>query len=189
MRRSGGPAALLLPLAWIVSAHAAGPAKIVTYPVEGASGIELYRSIGANGPKGVIAETRYKLSWKRLFDEEGGDCRLVRFEPALSISVVLPKPKKPLADPLRQRWETFIAGVRKHEDVHVEMIGRMVEATRKAAAGAEVKNDRTCAKVKKLVSRIISEHVEGYKAASGEFDRREMSDGGNVHQLVLALVN
>lgn len=160
-----------------------------TYAISGSSGIELYESIGSKGPKDAIAETRYTLTWRRLFDEEGGDCRLVRFRPELAIVVVLPKPSAPLSPTLQRKWERFIAGIRKHEDVHVRMIREMIPATEAAVAGAKVENDKTCAKVKKEVSSRIDAAIANYKARSRDFDRQELSDGGNVHRLILALVN
>lgn len=160
-----------------------------TFPVSGSTGFELYESIGRNGPKGAIAETRYSLTWLRLFDEVDGDCRLIRFRPRLTITKVLPKPKGKLPDALQRKWDVFIEGVSRHEDVHVRMIREMVAATQASTAGAFVADDPTCTKVKKEVSRRIDEAIAGYKASSRAFDKEELSDGGNVHRLILALVN
>lgn len=183
-------------IAWAVAAlfatignAAADGARHKTYAISGSSGIELYESIGRNGPKGSIAETRFNLKWLRLFDEEGGDCRLVRFRPQLTITLVLPKPSGKLPSWLQRKWDPFIAGVIKHEEEHVRMIKAMVAATEASVAGAKVIDDPNCAKVKKEVSRRIDEAIAGYKAMSREFDRVELSDGGNVHRLILALVN
>lgn len=162
---------------------------IKTYPISGSTGFELYESIGRNGPKGAVAETRYTLTWQRLFDEEGGDCRLVRLRPRLTITKVVPKPRGSLPPALQRKWDVFIDGVHRHEDQHVRMLREMVAATQAAAAGAVVENDPTCAKVKKKVTRHIDDGVASYKANSRAFDREELSDGGNVHRLILGLVN
>ena len=182
-------AALIVVSAFASAAMADDAVGTKTYPVSGSSGFELYEAIGRNGPKGAIAETRYSLTWQRLFDEVNGDCKLVRFRPKLAMTIVLPKPQGKLPSALQRKWEVFIAGVRKHEEEHVRMIRAMVAATEEGAKGAEVKDDRSCAKVKKEVSRRIDEAIAGYKAQSRDFDRKELSDGGNVHQLILTLVN
>jgi predicted secreted Zn-dependent protease len=166
-----------------------GSVKEKTYSVSGKTGYELYTSIGARGPQGAIAQTSYSLKWKRLFDEEGGDCRLVSAKPELVIIYTFPKPSGKLPDQLEKLWKTFIAGVREHEKVHGKMIREMVSQTQERIAGAKVANDRTCAKVKREVSRMIDEARQDYKQRSADFDRVELSDGGNVHSLILALVN
>lgn len=165
------------------------PVSEQPYSISGISGIELYRSIGEKGPPGAIAETRYKLTWKRLFDEEGGSCSLVRFRPEITISIVLPKPDGKLTPEMQVRWERFIKGIRLHEMEHVRMIRSMVSETTGAVQGARVQNDKTCAKVKKEVSRRIDSALATYKAQSREFDRSELTEGGNVHRLILDLVN
>lgn len=176
-------------MAVFATGASAQEAREKPYAISGSSGIALYESIGSNGPKGAIAETRFDLTWQRLFDEEGGSCSLVRFRPKLAITIVLPKPSGRLSPALRRKWDVFIAGVRKHEQQHVRMIKEMVPQTEAAVAGAKVDNDRNCAKVKREVSRRIDEAIAGYKARSRDFDRLELSEGGNVHRLILALVN
>ncbi len=165
------------------------PVSEQTYAISGTTGIELYRSIGENGPTGAIAETRFKLTWKRLFDEEGGACSLIRFRPEITITIHLPKPSQKLDPYMQAKWDRFISGIRTHEMQHVRMIREMVPATEASVKGARVENDKTCAKVKKEVSRRIDLMLAGYKAKSRDFDREELTNGGNVHSLILALVN
>lgn len=170
-----------------VNAEAAD--KSVAYAIDGTTPIALYQSIGLHGPNGSIAQTDYSLTWKRLFDERGGDCYLVSATPVLSIKHTYPKPRKALTGDTARRWKTFIDGVRKHEEEHAVMIRAMVARTQAAIDGAVVRDDKTCAKVKAEVSRRIDAVLADHKAATRAFDRDELSEGGTVHQLVLALVN
>lgn len=187
----GATVALVLATLTYAGAEPQGVTKEKTYPISGATGIELYTSIGehAAGNGGHIAETSFALTWSRLFDEEGGDCRLVRMRPKLTITYVYPKPTGKLSSDLSRRWDRFAAGLRKHEEVHGRMIRELVTKTETAVAGAIVSDDKNCAKVKREVSRRIDEQAAAHKARSREFDRVELSDGGNVHRLILALVN
>lgn len=175
------------------SGQAAEQVKETFYPISGQTGIELYTSIGENGPnnsgQGAIAHTLYKLKWARLFDERGGDCYLVSARPDLSITYVYPKPKEKLTPDMSRRWSKFIEGIRTHEQQHAVMIREMVKRTQTAIAGAVVTDDPTCSKVKREVSRRIDEATAGHKARSRLFDRVELSEGGPVHRLILALVN
>jgi len=160
-----------------------------TYAVKGDTAYDIYVSIGENGPSGAIAHTDYSLTWKRLFDEEGGDCRLVSARPLFTTTYILPKAPGKLKPPLDRLWRDFIAGVRKHEHQHGQMLQEMVKTTQQRIANARVENDKTCAKVKRVVSDIIEQERQTYKARSRDFDRAELAEGGNLHRLILAFVN
>lgn len=160
-----------------------------TYAIKGDTAYDLYVSIGENGPRGAIAHTDYSLTWKRLFDEEGGACRLVSARPIFTTTYILPKPSGKLKPPLDRLWKDFIAGIRVHERQHGHMLQNMVRTTQQRIAGANVLNDKTCAKVKRVVSDIIEEERLAYKQRSSEFDRAELTEGGNLHRLILSFVN
>lgn len=160
-----------------------------TYAVRGDTAYDLYVSIGENGPKGAIAHTDYSLTWKRLFDEEAGDCRLVSARPIFTTTYILPQASGKLKPPLAKLWQDFIAGVRKHERQHGQMLQEMVKTTQRRIANARVENDKTCAKVKRVVSDIIDQERQTYKSRSRDFDHAELAEGGNLHQLILTFVN
>jgi predicted secreted Zn-dependent protease len=179
----------------LVATHAAAQAgEAITvrekyFAVSGSTGLELYTSIGHSGPKNAIAHTSHTLKWSKRFDEEGGGCRLVGVRPVVTITYTLPKPAGKLSAATRKRWDVFIAGVRKHEEEHGRMIRQMVAATVASLGDVHVADDPTCSKVKRETNRRIAEAASAHKERSREFDRIEQSDGGNVHRLVLALVN
>jgi predicted secreted Zn-dependent protease len=169
--------------------------QIRTYAVTGTSGIELYSSIGENGPKvgqhvRAIAHTDFKLTWKRDYvPQADGSCVLVSARPNLAITYVLPKPVSPLPPELQKKWATFIEGVRKHERVHGEMIRTMVAEIEKVSVGLSAPNDPKCTKIRADLTSKLGEISRARQQRSQDFDKVELSEGGNVHRLILDLVN
>ena len=101
----------------------------------------------------------------------------------------MPKPSAKLAEPLRSNWERFITGIRKHEETHGSFIRDLVKSIETATVGMTVADDPKCVKIKAELKRRLIELFEAYKQKNHDFEREEMSEGGNVHQLILALVN
>ncbi|MDS1134660.1 DUF922 domain-containing Zn-dependent protease [Nitratireductor indicus] len=167
--------------------------RVETYTITGQSGIELYRSIGERGPKigmgRVIAYTDFKLTWRRDYQPRRGNCTLASAKPNLVITYRLPKPSQTLPPQTRQSWETFIAGVTAHERVHGEFIVEMVRKIEAVSVGLSAENDPKCQKVRQKLQEHLGALSQEQRRRGREFDREEMSDGGNVHRLVLALVN
>lgn len=168
--------------------------KIVTYPITGATGMQLYLSIGDKGPVvggGVrtIAHTTFKLLWSRDYQRRGTACVLASARPSLTITYTLPKPDGRLAPALKARWDTFMAGIRKHEAVHGVHIREMTREIERFSLGLEVQNDPDCKKIRADVLAKVKSLEAGRIAQDAEFDRVEMSDGGNVQRLILALVD
>lgn len=184
--------AALLPAA----AHAGWkPAeKVEHYRVSGRTGIELYRSIGENGPNvgvgRVIAYTDFKLLWSRDYrPQPDGSCTLVSARPSLTITYRLPRAGGDMPAATKRLWETFVAGVTAHEKVHGEMIVDLVKAIEAVSVGLTAPDDRNCQKVRAALQSRLGPLSEEQRRKSREFDRVEMGDGGNVHKLILALVN
>lgn len=167
--------------------------RIEPYAIHGKSGIELYRSIGEHGPRAgsgrAIATTTFKLTWSRNYVNENGGCRLASAKPHLTIITRLPNPAD-LLPPLTQKlWDTFIAGIRAHEKVHGDIITDMVRKIQAASLGLSMPDDPKCRKVHAELTKRLSALSQEQRRKSREFDRVEMGQGGNVHQLILALVN
>ena len=190
-------ALLALTSALLVSSPAAGAWKaterVETYTVTGSSGIELYRSIGERGPKvglgRTIAVTRFKLTWKRDYQVRDGACVLATAVPTLTITYHLPKAKSGLPEPTRTNWQTFIAGVEAHERVHGQQIKDMVGKIEAYTVGLTVPDDPQCKKIRQQMQVELKALSDAQRAASRDFDQVELNEGGNVHQLVLMLVN
>jgi predicted secreted Zn-dependent protease len=168
--------------------------KVETYAVTGSTGPELYASIGARGPllrggKRAIAYTDFELTWSRRYVPGDDACTLVSAIPKLTITYRLPKPAGQLPAPVRRLWDNFYAGIRDHERVHGEMIRTLVADIEAATVGMSVAADPKCVKIRAELKNRLSRLFETYKRRTSDFDLVEMSDGGNVQQLVLGLVN
>jgi predicted secreted Zn-dependent protease len=167
--------------------------KIETYRVEGATGLELYRSIGERGPKAgptrAIAYTTFDLKWSRDYREEGGGCRLAAVKPWLTIIYRWPQAPSDLPPDTAARWQRFIEGIRAHERVHGDIIIDMVKKIEAFSTGLSAENDPGCRQVRATLQKRLGELSNEQRQKSRDFDRDELSDGGNVHRLVLDLVN
>ncbi|SOC35821.1 predicted secreted Zn-dependent protease [Rhizobium subbaraonis] len=166
--------------------------QVKTYAVSGATGMELYRSIGEHGPKvGVgraIAFTDFKLTWSRKYEPREGGCVLSSARPKLIITYMLPKPTPRPKGALGERWDTFLAGVRAHEKIHGDIIEDMVRQIEAYSVGLTVADDPDCRKIRKVLTQRLGELSQAQRQRSRDFDRAELSNGGNIHQLILDLV-
>jgi len=183
--------------ALIAMAPSAAQAEVIeqvkTYAISGTSAPELYASIGERGPKAgigrAIAHTNFKLTWQRNYVPQGDSCTLVSAKPKLIITYTLPKPTGRLPDGLRQRWDVFYEGVRRHELVHGQMIKDMLATIERTTIGLSVAGDPGCKKIRQEIIKPLSEASLAQRRQSSDFDRVELNDGGNVHRLILAFVN
>jgi predicted secreted Zn-dependent protease len=168
--------------------------RVEPYEISGRTGPDLYASIGERGPKAgigrAIAVTNFKLTWQRDYQPQpDGACTLVSARPKLIISYHLPKPSEKLPEPVARNWKVFAEGVRKHEAVHGEMIIAMVKEIEAFAVGLSVPDDPNCKKIRTRMTERLSQISQAQRQKSRDFDRVEMSEGGNIHQLILAFVN
>lgn len=167
--------------------------KVETYAISGRSGSELYASIGERGPKlGItraIAHTTFKLTWSRKYEPRGNACVLAQAKPKLIIIYTLPKPSGELPAAVRRSWETFIGGVAAHERVHGEFIEVMVREIEAQSVGLTVEGDPGCKKIRTELTGRLAALSQAQRQKSRDFDRVEMSSGGNIHGLILALLN
>jgi len=167
--------------------------RIETYEIAGTTGIELYRSIGERGPKigfvRAIAYTTFDLKWARDYrPQPDGACRLVSARPRLVVITRLPRPAARLSGEIGRKWETFLSGIRTHEDYHAETIVDMVKAIEAYSVGLTVAADPKCRKIREVLTRRLAELSQEQRARGRAFDEVEMGAGGNVHRLVLALI-
>lgn len=169
--------------------------QVKTYPVTGQSGLELYRSVGENGPvisgdRRTIAHTTFKLTWGRDYREQAdGSCVIARNVPKLIITYTLPKPRGGLPSSVATSWKRFYDGLLEHEKVHGQHIIEMVQAIEAVSVGLSAPNDPGCHKVRAALQTHLKRLSDEQRARGRAFDRVEMGDGGAVHSLVLALVN
>jgi predicted secreted Zn-dependent protease len=167
--------------------------KVETYAISGQSGADLYRSIGEHGPLlgtvRVIAHTSFKLTWVRDYQQRGGACVLVSALPKLVITTTVPKPSQPLPAAAKKSWAVFIAGVKAHEKIHGDMIEAMARKIEAVTVGLSVADDPACSKIRTEMTGRLAGLSQAQRQASRDFDRVELGAGGNLQQLILALVN
>jgi len=169
--------------------------QVKTYKVAGTTGIELYEAIGAKGPllggsSRAIAYTTFDLKWRRDYRPQAdGSCKLVSAIPFLTIIYTWPEPAQKLPEPTARLWKTFIDGIKVHEKIHGEMIRDMVQQILDTTVGLTVPADPGCQQIRQEIQTPLGAASEQQRARSREFDRVEMGGGGNVHRLVLGLVN
>lgn len=163
------------------------------YAISGATAPALYESIGARGPKAAlgraIAFTDFRLTWTRDYQRRGDACVLASARPKLVITYRLPKPAKKLSGDLARRWSAFIAGIRAHEKVHGAEIAELTRAIEAATVGLTIPDDPGCRRIKDEMTKRLAALSAEQRRKSRDFDRAEMSEGGNVHRLILAFVN
>lgn len=187
--------ALLAALLLAPVAHAEGSfsEKVATYAIEGSTGVELYMSIGERGPKvgptRAIAHTTFDLKWSRKYEPRGKACVLASAKPWLTITYTVPKPATKLSAAVQARWDRFAAGVLAHEKVHGDSITAMVRTIEGFSVGFTVEDDPDCRKIRTELTKRLAAASEAQRKEGRDFDREEFKEGGNMHRLILALVN
>lgn len=171
------------------------PVEVIkTYAITGASGAELYDSIGERGPllgpkMRAIAHTDFKLTWTRKYEPQpDGACTITVNIPKVIITYTLPKPTGQLPAQARRSWQKFIAGVEAHERVHGGYIKDMVKEIEAMSVGFSVPDDPKCSKIRVELTKRLGEISKKERQRNVDFDKVEFSDGGNLQQLVLKLV-
>lgn len=188
------PVLILAPSTAIAHAEWQAVEVVKTYAIKGKTGPELYFSIGERGPllggkARVIAHTNFTLTWSRKYEPKDGACTLVSAVPKLTITYTLPKPAEKLPAAIARNWEAFITGIRAHEKVHGDLIRQMVKEIEVATIGMSVPSDPKCVKIRTELKTRLTKIYETYKQRNRDFEQKEMSNGGNVQRLILALAN
>jgi predicted secreted Zn-dependent protease len=186
--------ALLAPAPAMASAEWKPTEEVRPYAISGSTGAELYRSIGERGPEiggqsRVIAHTTFKLTWTRKYERQGNACVLTTARPKLTIIYTLPKPSAKLSPSVQASWNVFIEAIRKHERVHGDTIIGMVHEIETLSLGFSAPDDPACRKIRVSLTERLGEISGRQRQRGRDFDKVEMSDGGNVQALILTLVN
>ncbi|MET3790733.1 DUF922 domain-containing Zn-dependent protease [Aquamicrobium terrae] len=167
--------------------------RVQAYSISGKTPIELYRSIGEEGPKSgvgrAIAHTTFKLTWRRDYRPQGTSCTLVSAIPRLVITYTLPKPSQALPSETKKRWDVFIDGIKRHEEVHGVHMKEMVAEIEANTIGVTAENDPGCKKIRQDIQAPLAAASQRQRQRSRDFDRVEMAEGANMHRLILGLVN
>ena len=109
--------------------------------------------------------------------------------PRLVITYTLPKAPAGLAADVDASWKTFIAGVEAHERVHGDYIEELTRQIEAVTVGLSVADDPGCRKIRRELTNRLAPLAAMHRERNSSYDRAELSQGGNVHQLILNLVN
>ncbi|MEM1375894.1 MAG: DUF922 domain-containing protein [Pseudomonadota bacterium] len=189
-------AAFLVFASLVAPAHAWEPKeRVEAYAIAGTTPRALYRSIGERGPKTsvgnrAIAVTEWKLLWRRDYQKRGDGCELASALPFLTITYKLPRPAEKLSGQTARRWKTFANGIRVHEEGHGVLLQAMTDTIIRETVGLKtLVDDGNCNALRAQVLDRVKVAFDDYRRNSADFDRIEMAPGGNVHKLVLGLLN
>lgn len=163
-----------------------------TYAIAGNTGMTLLQSMNKRGPKHgflsrAIAQTQYQIKWDVKTQARNGTCFLTRATPRMDMTYTYPQPSEKLPPDLRRRWNTFMAGVRKHEQQHGRYAIQMVNVAERSIRGVKTPNDPNCRKTGAYIKKRVAEIYEEYEAKQIVFDHREHRDHGNIHRMVTKL--
>lgn len=164
-----------------------------SYAIAGSSGTALLDAMDRRGPKHgfltrAIAQTRYAISWRIEWAETSRACRVKRLDGELAITYTYPRVAGRLQRGLDRRWAKFLAGVRKHEEMHGRLARQMAKAAEKSVARLTVANDPGCRRARLAAKRRMSAVYADYEARQLSFDTREHRAGGPVEDLIEALI-
>lgn len=169
---------------------------VKTYAISGTTGLELYASIGERGPvvgsmgTRTIAHTTFDLKWSRKYEPQAdGSCMLASAKPFHDHHLHAAEAVVQALGRHARALQSFIDGLTRHEKVHGDHMKGMLDRILATTVGQSVPNDPKCRKIRQHLQTPLSEASLEQRRRSAEFDRVEMNDGGNVHRLILALVN
>jgi predicted secreted Zn-dependent protease len=168
--------------------------KTTTFPISGVSGETILNELERKGPKHgfmsrAIAQTRYTMNSDALaWRHDNGVCVVTKPSVRLDITYIYPKVSGSMSGAMRARWQRFMAGVTKHEEVHGRLARQMAHAADKAISGLRVKDGKGCTRLHTEMKRVVNLVVADYEARQRRFDAVEHKSGGNIEGLIRKLV-
>ena len=163
-----------------------------SYAIAGTTGAALLDAMDRKGPKHgfltrAIAQTRYSVSWTIEWGETSSACRVKTADGELAITYTFPRAEGPLSPDMKRRWDKFLVGVRKHEEMHGALARQMVKAAERSVARLTIRNDPGCRKSRTEVKRRMAAVYADYEARQIRFDQKEHREGGRVEGLIAGL--
>ena len=146
-----------------------------TYSVPGTTTAEVRAYMNANGPLAVDDNRRYdgvtnwSLRWSFRFRENRG-CTILNATIEISIATTLPELATPEALPADslERWRSYIAALRGHEQGHVER--ELGGARELKAAFEQAPVAPTCGELGQALNALGQAQVEKIMAADARYD-------------------
>ena len=112
------------------------------YDIRGATAQELrqqlnrLRPLHRDGKKRYDANTKWHVTWRYTYRDEGGRCRIDRVTTSADVVFTLPRWNSPeSASPdLRARWDRYVFALQDHENGHRDSVSAAREVEREIAA-------------------------------------------------------
>ncbi|MDD9909613.1 MAG: DUF922 domain-containing protein [Ahrensia sp.] len=164
------------------------------YSVSGATGKQLFRSIGRRGPQRghAIATTRTDMRVRNLRTKiRGRKCVVVSADLIVNLTYTLPRLRnsRRVSKNLRKVWNAFAARVNRHEQRHgaisKKYAKRMYRELRRMKGNAR----RNCADFGDRASKRIAKLQRQAQREHARFDRREASPRAKVRRLQVSLLS
>jgi predicted secreted Zn-dependent protease len=176
------------------SAEASVEVKVKTssYRISGQNGAALLQAMTLNGPgRGptahFIAQTTYKVRLNFDWQKTAGSCQFTNVSAVLTIAYAYPKVSSPMSADFRDRWNRFLSGVRKHEEMHGRIAQEMAAAAQRQLIGLAMSRDPSCQKTRAEGKRRVASVFAAYEARQAKFDQVEHASGGKVESLMTLL--
>jgi predicted secreted Zn-dependent protease len=127
--------------------------------------------IAANDARHYDSVTNWSLSWSMRYNRSGDGCALASARIDLAVTEVLPELTQPdgLDPDVAARWQSFIGGLRTHEDGHVQR-ERSGAADLKTAF-LQVEPQATCSALGAQLNRLGEDAINRMKLADAAWDR------------------
>ena len=133
---------LLLASSMAANAFADEQPRIEYYPIEGSSASQLQFAMAARGPAGDDGRrfhgyTRWFVRWKYNTTRQGKSCQVTSVDVQTSGTITLPQwTNEGAARPaLRERWQRYIAALRRHEEGHYRFAVEAAAQIRESLSG------------------------------------------------------
>jgi predicted secreted Zn-dependent protease len=164
-------AALVLAMS---SAHAEDP-QIVYYDVAGNSATALRQQMTAKGPlddgKRFDAHTDWYVKWNYRYRPTASGCEFTSMDVSLSGTILLPRwnHADDASNALVQKWDTYLAALRLHENGHYAQGANAAKAIEAFARSSHGSGD--CAAMVSEFNDQARAIVDKYKAQDAAYDR------------------
>jgi len=181
---------VLLVFSLAVTSESAISAPIVKlktdyYLITGGTANEIRSNIDRKTPVRVNgtnydAHTAWFVKWNYWWDQSNGSCAVTKAETKVNIQFILPKleTSSTLPKALRQKWETYMKALLRHEDGHKNIGVRAANEIESEILN--MASRQTCKQLDIDANRIGNETLGKFRAIEKEYDRRSnfgMNDG------------
>ena len=190
MRLQAVAAALMLSLATLPATAASATKSYTYFSIGGRTVAEIEDQLTTRGPKISGSDRRHfgatsmQFDTKMHYQPKGNRCVVAKVTVKLKATVILPRWQQAGATrDLRMVWETLIADIRRHEDVHVAVAKRYADRLERTLKGLASEDDCPTLKARgrEATDAVLNEHER-------EQARFDAAEARSFQQRFLALL-